>query len=253
MPGLHAQELHRPWRFMAAETALPASLAARAAPTPSDVDRARARRRCPRRPSRTASRGDRACAARAASSGSGRARGAPRAPRSGCSPSRARRRRGGARRGSRPARSPSKKRSVASLAVAAGDDDRAGPERVDRAGELLGVGVLAASPASTRASGRFGVTTVARGSDPLDAARLARLASSSTAPLSATITGSSTTGASPSRSSASVDRRDRLARAEHADLHRVDADVVGDRADLRDDHLRRDRRRRRRRRRCSAR
>ena len=42
-------------------------------------------------------------------------------------------------------------------------------------------------------------------------------------------------------------------RAEHPDLDRVDADVVGHGADLRDDELRRDRVDRRRRRRCSAR
>ena len=59
------------------------------------------------------------------------------------------------------------------------------------------------------------------------------------APDSATITGSTTTGCRRgSRSSAAADRLDARDRAEHPDLHGVDADVLGDRADLRDDHRR---------------
>ena len=42
------------------------------------------------------------------------------------------------------------------VAVAAGHDDDVGAERVQRAGELLGVAGAVASPASTRASGRLG-------------------------------------------------------------------------------------------------
>ena len=60
----------------------------------------------------------------------------------------------------------------------------------------------ASAPASTRASGRFGVTTVARGSSSSRSASSAS-SSSSRAPDSATITGSSTTGV-PGGSSSSA-------------------------------------------------
>ena len=88
------------------------------------------------------------------------------------------------------------------LAVAAGDDDRARPQRQHLAGEVL-LGVLVPAPVSSRASGMFGVTTVASGSSRSTSARRAS-PSSSVAPLSATITGSTTTGASPTRPSAST-------------------------------------------------
>ena len=52
---------------------------------------------------------------------------------------------------------------AALLAVAAGDDDDLRAERVHRAGELRGRSSSSSSPASARASGRFGVATVARG------------------------------------------------------------------------------------------
>ena len=125
------------------------------------------------------------------------------------------------------------------LAVAAGDHDRPRAERVDGARELLGADVRAppaGSPASTRASGRFGVTTVARGTSASRSASSAS-SSSSRAPLSATITGSSTTGTSPDEVERLAHRLDRLARAEHADLDRVDADVLDHRPHLLDDHL----------------
>jgi hypothetical protein len=60
-----------------------------------------------------------------------------------------------------------------------------------------------ASPESARASGRFGVTTVARGNTRSISAALA-FGSNRVAPLSAIITGSTTTGASPTSASAST-------------------------------------------------
>ena len=81
-----------------------------------------------------------------------------------------------------------------------------------------------------RASCRFGVTTVARGSSATSASRAS--GSSSGAPLSATITGSSTTGALGDEVERLAHRLDRLHRAEHADLDRVHPDVLGDRPDL---------------------
>ena len=114
------------------------------------------------------------------------------------------------------------------VAVPAGDDDDPRAERVDRARELP----RPSRPRprrrrATRASGTFGVTTVARGRSSVDAAPSARPRSSSRAPDSATITGSSTTGVpggqpSSARATASIVARV----AEHADLHGVDAEVA---------------------------
>ena len=81
--------------------------------------------------------------------------------------------------------------------------------------------------------------TVASGSSCSTSA--ARAASSSrTAPDSATITGSITTGV-PGSSCAErlADGGDRLRRPEHPDLDRVDADVLCHLPHLLDDHLRR--------------
>ncbi len=137
------------------------------------------------------------------------------------------------------------------LAVAAGDDDRSGPERQHLAGQIL-LGVLSSAPVSARASGMFGVTTVASGSRR--STRALRASSSSrVAPLSATITGSITTGASPTNAKRLDDGIDRRRRAEHPDLDGVDPDVLGDRPHLGDDRRRRDRLDRARPRRCSAR
>ena len=91
--------------------------------------------------------------------------------------------------------------------MAAGDDDVGGPERVQRPREILDVVAPArrldprhadvaapvAPATSTRASGRFGVITVASGSSSVTIAARAS-SSSSTAPDSATITGSITIG-----------------------------------------------------------
>ena len=93
-----------------------------------------------------------------------RARGAPPASTSACSPSRGRRRRGGARPGARAASRPSTSRSVASSRCPPVTMTAPGPSAWIAARELLGRGRASApSPASTRASGRLGVTTVARG------------------------------------------------------------------------------------------
>ncbi len=88
-----------------------------------------------------------------------------------------------------------------------------------------------------RASGKFGVSTLARGQICSISARSAS-GSSSRAPDSATITGSTTTGVPPGSSSsacatACVDRDG----AEHPDLDRVDADVCDHSANLRQHDL----------------
>ena len=80
------------------------------------------------------------------------------------------------------------------LAVAAGDDDRLRARAPARRAPAPPASRALPSPVSARASGMFGVTTVASGSSRSTSA--ARASSSSrTAPLSATITGSITTGA----------------------------------------------------------
>ena len=80
------------------------------------------------------------------------------------------------------------------LAVAAGDDDRLWPQLEHAAGEVL-LTCFFPSPVNSRASGILGVATAHCGSRWSTSASLAS-SSSSTAPLSATITGSITTGAS---------------------------------------------------------
>ena len=110
------------------------------------------------------------------------------------------------------------------LAVAAGDHHRAGPEGVDGPGQARSAPASLPAP-GPRASARFGVTTVARGtSRSRSASRRPRRAAR--APLSATITGSSTTGRLADQVQRLAHRLDRLGRPEHPDLHRVDADVA---------------------------
>ena len=138
-------------------------------------------------------------------------------------------------------RSPSKKRSIASSRCPPVTTTARGPERVDaRAPAPRRSSVGRASPASTRASGRLGVTTVARGSSSSTQRVLRRPASSSRAPRLG------------DHHRVEHDRRagrqlvERLAppprslgrAAEHPDLDRVDADVLGDGPHLRDDHRR---------------
>ena len=125
------------------------------------------------------------------------------------------------------------------LPVPAGDDDHLRTESVQSARQLVRVGMRGHEPsASTRASGRFGVMTVARGSSRVRSASRASFCSRM-APLSATITGSITIGTSPDQVECLVDGIDRREAAEHPDLDGVDADVVGDGAHLRDDRGRR--------------
>ena len=115
------------------------------------------------------------------------------------------------------------------LAVAAGDDDAARAERVDRAraSSRRRRVIRRRHPASARASGRFGVTTVARGSSSSISAACARPGRAARAPDSATITGSSTTGVpAVELVERARDRLDRRDGAEHPDLDRVDADVA---------------------------
>ena len=122
----------------------------------------------PRRPSRTASRGDPPRRPRGLERGEARAPGGRRARTSACSRSRARRRRGGARRGSRSSSSPSKKTSVASSRWPPVTTTASGPSACSAPGERLRVVAVVGARRSTRASGRFGVITVARGSSSLD-------------------------------------------------------------------------------------
>ena len=123
------------------------------------------------------------------------------------------------------------------LAVPAGDHDRARARaRGPRAPAPRPSS--ASSPASTRASGRLGVTTVARGDDELDERGLGVLVEQPRAGLG-------------DHHRVDDDRRpgrqqvERLPHrpraghaAEHPDLDRVDADVLDDGAHLRDDHRR---------------
>ncbi len=148
--------------------------------------------------------------------------------------------------------SPSKKVSVAVVAVAAGDHDVPRAERVHGLREL-GRGLDASSPVSAAASGMFGVATVARGRIcSISAARAS--GASSTAPG----LGDHHRVDDERRGGVELGQRlgdgpDRRLVAEHADLDRVDADVARDGADLGEDHLRARRPRPRRRRRSTAR
>ena len=153
---------------------------------------------------------------------------------------------GGARPGSRPAASRRRTTSIACSRWPPVTTTQRGPSAWSaRAAPALARPPVAPAPASptragARASGRFGVITVARGSSRATSAARAA-GSSSSAPDSATITGSSTTGVpAGSSSSASDHGLDRRRVAEHSDLHGVDPDVLRDRAHLGDDHLRRD-------------
>ena len=95
------------------------------------------------------------------------------------------------------------------LAVAARDHDGGRAERVDGARELARDPASGPLAASARASGRFGVTTAARGTRSVLSASSAS-SSSSRAPLSATITGSSTTGTSRNQVERAAHGLDRL-------------------------------------------
>ena len=113
------------------------------------------------------------------------------------------------------------------LAVAAGDDDDVGPERVQPRASSLRTSLAAAGRASTRASGTFGVITVARGSSSSASAARASSSSSTRARLGDHHGVDHDRGAGLEQVQRLVDRGDDLGRAEHADLHGVDADVVG--------------------------
>ena len=141
------------------------------------------------------------------------------------------------RRRSRRRRSPSKKRSTSSSLWPPVTTAACGPSASTAAGQLLLRARLLAEPGQHP---RLGDVRRRRPSPAAAASRPAPACASSssrTAPLSATITGSRTTGAALRPARALDHRVDRLRRAEHPDLDRVDADVRGDRPDLRDDHL----------------
>ena len=134
---------------------------------------------------------------------------------------------------------PSKSRSVASLAVAAGDDDARGPERVDARGRAPRRRASLASPASTARLGDVRRDDGRPREDQLDAARRGASAPAAARRTRRPSPGRATTGVPGrqlvERARDGLDRRDV---AEHPDLHRVDAEVLGDRADLRRDDLR---------------
>ena len=171
--GLHSQQPHRSGDYgkrrpAAAWRASPASRRVRRprhvrprSTRAQHVDRARAAAEAPQAVA-DGRRGGRARGARGVGQRRTRARGAPPASRSACSPSRARRRRGGGRRGARRAR---RRRSSRSVGVARWPPvTTTARARAASTAWASSAGVRAAlSPASTRASGRFGVTTVARG------------------------------------------------------------------------------------------
>ena len=229
MAGLHPHELHA------------RDYAGQRRPVrgdPEHVDGARARARAPRSPLPTASDGDLPRPARRV--GELHAAGEEGRQRRGVRAARAVR---GAVRVTRPL-DPHRARRLdeqvgAVVGVAAGDDHRAGRRARAAPRRARRCPAPSPSPDSARASGRFGVTTVARGRIRSISAAFA-VGSSSVAPLSAIITGSTTTGASPTSSRRVEHRVDRRLVGEHPDLDRVDADVRRDRVDLGDDHLRRD-------------
>ena len=210
VPGLHAQEPHgerRLWQSAGAVATRSSAAATADAPRPprgGAPARAQRRRAEPEHVDRPGAgpeaaqavadglRRDALGLARARPRGRRPAPAARPASRSACSPSRARRRRGGARPASSTTRSPSKTTSIASSRCPPVTTTAPGPERVDRPRELL-ARRASSSPASTRASGRFGVTTVARATTSSTSAAWAS-SSSSRAPDSATITGSTTIG-----------------------------------------------------------
>ena len=183
--------------------------------------------------------GDRPRAARRPRAGRRRARGGPRAPRSACSPSRARRRRDGARPGSSIEPLAVEEDVGRLVAVAAGDDDRARAERVERARELLGRRGPARRRRAPAPRGGSGVITVARGSSSSTSAARASVVEQHARRTRRPSPGRCTTGV-PGRAGRAPRRPPRPSRrvAEHPDLHGVDADVLGHRADLRDDHRR---------------
>ena len=124
------------------------------------------------------------------------------------------------------------------LGVAAGDDRRRPAPSASSASPSSAL--EAPSPRARRAPApRAGSgSRRSRAAAPARSAPPAPLGSSSVAPLSETITGSTTTGAVADQVERLDHGVDRRLVAEHPDLDRVDADVVGDRADLGDDHLR---------------
>ena len=134
-------------------------------------------------------------------------------------------------------RSPSKKTSVASSRWPPVTTTARGPERVHRARELLGVVVAPVA----REHARLGQVRRHDGGPRQEPRRRSAARASGVeqpAPDSATITGST-----HDRRARRQQRRAPRAPpsivadvAEHPDLHRVDADVLGDRPDLRDDH-----------------
>ena len=109
------------------------------------------------------------------------------------------------------------------LAMAAFDQRGLGAHGEQRmaGGDSLGVGPTG-RPVSLAASGRLGVTMVARGSSCSRSAAMAP-SGSSTAPEVATITGSSTIGRLSG--SAGGDRADDVRIGQHAELDRVRADI----------------------------
>ena len=158
-----------------------------------------------------------------------------------CSPIRATRRPGTEARRSGASPTPSKRTSAPSSSQCPPVTmTAAGAERLDRPRQLLARSARSPRPASSRASGRFGVATVARGRTRSISAALA-FGSSSDRPARGHHHGSTTTGASPIRSSASTTASMVGSSPSMPTLTRVDADVPGDRPNLGDDHLRRDR------------
>ena len=132
---------------------------------------------------------------------------------------------------------PSKKRSVACLAVAAGDHDRVRAERVDRPRQLLGL-----RAARVRSAGEHRGLGKVRGDDrdPRQQA-VAQRGLGVRRRAGARRSRQPSPGRARRRVPDEVERRDdgrdRLGAAEHADLDRVHADVLGHRAHLLDDCL----------------
>ena len=232
----HAEELHRGddtpgrWASQAARRGHPHVSPGRR------PGRARApSSRRPSRPPRPRSPG-RPAPPRAARS---RARGGRRGPRSACSRSRGRRRRGAARPGCGAIALAVEETSVASSRWPPVTTTTSRAERVQRAGERPRRPSGRACPAEHARLRQVGRDHGRPREQQLDQRRAGRVVEQHRARTRRPSPGRYDRRARVEQVERLVHGRDGLRRAEHADLHRVDADVARRRADLLDDERRR--------------
>ena len=181
--------------------------------------------------------GDRARGARRLERRCGRAPGAPRAPTSGCSRSRAPRRRDGARPGSGGCRRRRTARRSPRSRWPPVTTTTSGPSACSaRASSSTSSGAAGRRRARAPRAGS-GVITVARGSSVSTSARAGGVVEQHGAGLGDHHGVDHDRRAGLEQVERLVDRRDDLGRPEHPDLHGVDADVLGDGPDLLDDEV----------------